>query len=195
MTPLPTPGARADMAQPALSHLVVSSLSHHPGRGHAGEEIVEQFARRQIASTESPSSGQQLCALRRLHGWTWGPWLSVERPVGHQAHPQEVSQTRPHLRRDRELPGLRVLLGKAGARRVTPKTHTVREGAMKDALPSRAADYRIRAAETRARAEATNDPDARAALLKDCDTWERMAEWEDETHRGDRDLKLTHLKD
>jgi hypothetical protein len=66
---------------------------------------------------------------------------------------------------------------------------------MKDALPSRAANYRIRAAETRARAEATNDPDARTALLKDCDTWERMAEWEDETHRGDRDPKLTHLKD
>ena len=52
------------------------------------------------------------------------------------------------------------------------------------ALPSRAAEYWTRAAETRARAEATDDQDARAALLQAADTWERMAKWEDETLAG-----------
>lgn len=47
-------------------------------------------------------------------------------------------------------------------------------------LPSRAAEYRVRAAETRARAQAADDEDRRALLLRDADTLERMAKWEEE---------------
>ena len=50
-------------------------------------------------------------------------------------------------------------------------------------LPSRAAEYRARAAETRTRAQATADKEATEALLKDADTWDRMADWEDRTHQ------------
>ena len=49
-------------------------------------------------------------------------------------------------------------------------------------LPNRAAEYRIRAAETRARAEAAEDATTRERLLRDAETWERMAKWEDESH-------------
>lgn len=50
-------------------------------------------------------------------------------------------------------------------------------------LPNRAAEYRIRAAETRARAEAAEDATTRERLLQDVEIWERMAKWEDEAHR------------
>jgi hypothetical protein len=44
-------------------------------------------------------------------------------------------------------------------------------------LGNRSIDYRKRAGEARARAEAiTNDPAGRATLLQDAETWERMAE-------------------
>jgi hypothetical protein len=49
-------------------------------------------------------------------------------------------------------------------------------------LPSRAADYRARAAEACARALAAQDEATRQTLLRDVDIWERMAKWEDETH-------------
>ena len=49
--------------------------------------------------------------------------------------------------------------------------------------PNRAAEYRRRADESRAKAMATSDDATRELLLADADMWERMAKWEDETHR------------
>ncbi len=43
----------------------------------------------------------------------------------------------------------------------------------------RLAEYRQRARECRAKAEAAEAPKRRQALLLDADTWERMAEWEE----------------
>jgi DNA-binding response OmpR family regulator len=51
--------------------------------------------------------------LRRLHRRDRGGWLSGERPIGDQAHPQQVPRLRPRLRRDRELHRLRILLAQA----------------------------------------------------------------------------------
>jgi hypothetical protein len=49
-------------------------------------------------------------------------------------------------------------------------------------LPSRAAEYRARAAETRARAQVV-DESARESLLQEAQTWDRMADWEDKAHQ------------
>ncbi len=48
--------------------------------------------------------------------------------------------------------------------------------------PIRSEEYRARAAETRAKAVATNDMVAQAVLLQGADTWERMAAWMDQIH-------------
>ena len=45
--------------------------------------------------------------------------------------------------------------------------------------PSMAAQYRARAAEARAKAEATSDPEVRKTLLHDAGLWERMARYEE----------------
>lgn len=55
------------------------------------------------------------------------------------------------------------------------------------ALPSRAAEYRTRGAETRARSQATGDKEAAESLLKDAATWDRMADWEDKTRQPNSD--------
>jgi hypothetical protein len=40
-------------------------------------------------------------------------------------------------------------------------------------------EYRARAAELRAQAGMTSDADEVTAMLRDADTWDRMAEWEE----------------
>jgi hypothetical protein len=45
--------------------------------------------------------------------------------------------------------------------------------------PNRAAEYRTRAHEVRAKADQETDAKARSTLLQTADTWERMAEYED----------------
>jgi hypothetical protein len=45
--------------------------------------------------------------------------------------------------------------------------------------PNRSEEYRQRAEQARAMAEAAEDGSARGALLKVAETWERMARWED----------------
>jgi hypothetical protein len=40
-------------------------------------------------------------------------------------------------------------------------------------------EYRARAAELRVKAGMTSDADEATAMLRDADTWDRMAEWEE----------------
>lgn len=49
-------------------------------------------------------------------------------------------------------------------------------------LPNRSAEYRARAVEARAKADASVDKALRDTLLQEADTWERMATWEDQNN-------------
>lgn len=50
---------------------------------------------------------------------------------------------------------------------------------LENSLPSQ---YRARAAEARARAEASTDEATRRALLNDAELWERMADYEEKNN-------------
>ncbi|MBV8186827.1 MAG: hypothetical protein JOY64_35410 [Alphaproteobacteria bacterium] len=47
---------------------------------------------------------------------------------------------------------------------------------------NRAAEYRRRAEDARAKGKGMPDEQARASLLHDAEMWERMAAWEDKKH-------------
>ncbi len=78
-----------------------SVVEHRPSAGVEGRLFCDL------------SHGLRPPALRRLHRRDRRGWLSGKRPIGDQAHPQQVPRMRPRLRRDRELHRLRILLAQA----------------------------------------------------------------------------------
>ena len=76
-------------------------------------------------------------ALRRLHRRERQGWLSGERTVGDQAHPQQVPRLRPRLRRDRELHRLRILLAQAILIRPFPIANWIRCDVLTDGFRHR----------------------------------------------------------